>query len=45
VRALMASANAIVSGDKHLLKLKQFEGIEIMSLRDFLNQEQLVEPR
>ena len=34
--ALAGEAAFIVSGDKHLLKLSVFEGIEILSPRDFL---------
>jgi uncharacterized protein len=37
--ALTAGADAIVSGDKHLLRLKRFEGISINTLREFLGQE------
>jgi putative PIN family toxin of toxin-antitoxin system len=36
--ALAAGADAIVSGDKHLLRLKRFEGINIITLRDFLGE-------
>jgi putative PIN family toxin of toxin-antitoxin system len=35
--ALAARAEAIVTGDQHLLKLKRFRGIPIMSPRDFLD--------
>lgn len=34
--AVEAGANAIVSGDPHLLKLKSFRGIPIMKPRDFI---------
>lgn len=34
--AVQAQADAIVSGDAHLLKLKQFRGIPIMSPANFL---------
>jgi len=34
--AVQAQADTIVSGDAHLLKLKQFRGIPIMSPADFL---------
>jgi putative PIN family toxin of toxin-antitoxin system len=37
--AVAARADAIVSGDKHFLRLKSFEGIAIMSVRDFLNRQ------
>ncbi len=36
--ALGARADAIVSGDKHLLRIKSFERITIMSVCDFLNR-------
>ena len=35
--ALAAKAGYIVSGDKHLLKLKEYKGIKIMSAREFLD--------
>jgi putative PIN family toxin of toxin-antitoxin system len=35
--ALEADANYIVSGDMHLLKLKGFNGIEIVSAKEFLD--------
>lgn len=41
--ALAAGADAIVSGDKHLLRLKRFEGISIITLREFLGQEREAE--
>lgn len=34
--ALAAEANVIVSGDRHLLRLGQFGGIQIMKVADFL---------
>ncbi len=34
--SIAASAEAIVTGDQHLLKLKRFRGIVIVSLREFL---------
>lgn len=34
--ALKAGADYIVTGDKHLLSLKTFEGISILSLSDFV---------
>lgn len=34
--ALHGKADAIVTGDKGILKLKEFEGIRIMSLREYL---------
>lgn len=36
--ALSGEATCIVSGDKHLLRLSAFEGICIMSPRDFLQR-------
>lgn len=35
--ALQAKADFIVSGDKHLLKLKKFRNIEILTPREFLD--------
>lgn len=35
--ALAAKANAIVSGDKALLRLQLFEGVRIVSLRDYIS--------
>lgn len=35
VCALEARANYIVSGDRHLLKLKKFEGVKIVTPREF----------
>jgi predicted nucleic acid-binding protein len=37
--ALECAADAIVSGDKHLLRLKSYAGIPIMSVREFLERE------
>ncbi len=34
--ALQGSADAIVTGDKGMLKLKEFEGIKIISLKEYL---------
>jgi len=34
--ALAGSANFILSGDKHLLRMKTFRGIEILTVGDFL---------
>jgi uncharacterized protein len=34
--AVMAQADVIVTGDQHLLKLKEFEGIAIVRVADFL---------
>ena len=36
--AIAASADVIVSGDKHLLRLKSYAGIPIISVRDFLGR-------
>ena len=36
--ALEAGADVIVSGDRHLLNLKAFEGIPIMSVIEFLDR-------
>lgn len=36
--ALEGSAHYIVSGDKHLLELRQWNGIEILSAREFINK-------
>ncbi len=36
VFATAAQANLIVTGDRHLLKLREFEGISIVRLVDFL---------
>ena len=35
--ALEGQAGFVVSGDRHLLKLQQYEGIQILSPRQFLN--------
>jgi len=35
--AISCKANYIVSGDKHLLNLKQYKGIKIISARGFLD--------
>jgi predicted nucleic acid-binding protein len=34
--AVAGAADCIVSGDKHLLRMKQFRGIEILTVNDFL---------
>lgn len=34
--AFEVNARHIISGDKHLLDLKQVEGIEVLSVKDFL---------
>jgi uncharacterized protein len=36
--ALAGKSKAIVSGDKHLLKVSGYEGIEILRPRDFLEK-------
>jgi len=36
--ALLAEADSIVTGDRHLLSLKQFRGISILKLADFLRR-------
>ena len=38
--AVTAKADVIISGDKHLLKLQTYSGIDIMSDRDFLSREE-----
>ncbi len=38
--AVTARADVIISGDKHLLKLQTYSGIDIMSARDFLSREE-----
>ena len=38
--AVTAKADVIISGDKHLLKLQTYSGIDIMSVRDFLSREE-----
>lgn len=39
--AVEARSDLIVTGDKHLLSLKVYEGIRIVRLRDFLNTQSL----
>jgi uncharacterized protein len=34
--AVTAGADLIVTGDRHLLKIKEFEGVPIVRLADFL---------
>lgn len=34
--AILAKADYIVSGDEHLLALREYQGIQILSVRDFL---------
>lgn len=36
--ALAGGCSVIVSGDKHLLKLSEFQGIEILKPRDFIEK-------
>lgn len=36
--AVSGKADAIITGDKEMLKLKEFEGIRIMSLRGYLDE-------
>lgn len=36
--ALASKSRAIVSGDKHLLKVSGYEGIEVLKPRDFLEK-------
>jgi len=36
--ALEAQASFIVSGDKHLLEIKEYKGIKIISPKEFLSQ-------
>ncbi|KPK19675.1 MAG: hypothetical protein AMK69_24020 [Nitrospira bacterium SG8_3] len=36
--ALEGKVNYIVSGDKHLRKLKEYKGIKILSAREFINK-------
>ena len=38
--AVEANADYIISGDEHLTKLKQFRGIRIVSVNDFLLMEE-----
>ena len=33
---IVVDTSALISGDKHLLDLKQVEGIEVLSVKDFL---------
>ncbi|MFQ6072670.1 MAG: putative toxin-antitoxin system toxin component, PIN family [Methanosarcinales archaeon] len=35
--AIAGNANYLISGDKHLLKLKYFRGIKILSAKEFLD--------
>jgi len=37
--AVAADADALVTGDRHLLRLRRFRGTSIMSPRDFLDRE------
>ena len=41
--ARYAGAEVIVSGDRHLLTLKSFEGIRVMTITDFLKLENAVD--
>ena len=41
--ALSANANYIVSGDAHLLKIKEFNGIKILSPADFMESIEMQE--
>ena len=36
--ALAAHANVIVTGDKDLLELREYRGVRIISLREYLSQ-------
>jgi predicted nucleic acid-binding protein len=36
--ALEANADFIVSGDKHLLNLKEFKGVRILTAKEFLDK-------
>jgi predicted nucleic acid-binding protein len=36
--ALEAQASFIISGDKHLLEIKEYKGIKIISPKEFLNE-------
>src|SRR5262249_21169876 len=36
--ALMGKASCIVTGDKHMLKLKRYEGVSMIRLAEFLEQ-------
>ena len=35
--AIAGRANYLVSGDRHLLKLSRFEGVAILSVRQFMD--------
>ncbi len=35
-RALKGKADVVVTGDKEMLKIKQFRGIQIISLKEYL---------
>ena len=39
--AISGNGDCVVTGDKDLLVLKRYEGIDIFSPRDFLNQERI----
>jgi uncharacterized protein len=39
--AVSGNADCVVTGDKDLLVLKRYEGCDILSPRDFLNQERI----
>lgn len=39
--AVAANANFIISGDSHLLNLKEFRGIKIVSANDFLEKNKI----
>lgn len=41
--ALAAKADVIVSGDRHLLELQSYQGIPILSPRQFLDRMELAE--
>jgi predicted nucleic acid-binding protein len=36
--ALAGGSNVIVSGDKHLLKVSGFQGVDVLKPRDFVNK-------
>ena len=42
--ALAADAHSLVTGDKHLLKLKQYGGVPIIKLADFLSELERMAP-
>ena len=42
--AVEGNADFIISQDNHLLKLKEFKGIKILTPSEFLNQEALQQP-